>query len=120
MHARMNISTEGHRIVGEHGEEVSLAGNSFFWSQWEGEFWNAECVEWLKTDWKASVVRAAMGVEADSYLANPDKERARVETVVDAATKIPTAHTVSTLQRHCTARLVLSASSVAAAARLHK
>jgi aryl-phospho-beta-D-glucosidase BglC (GH1 family) len=81
------LRTDGHRIVGQQGEAVALAGNSLFWSQWEDEYWNAQCVDWLKDDWKASVVRAAMGVVPDGYLANPDRERARVEAVVDAATK---------------------------------
>jgi len=40
----------GNRIVGEHGLPVSVAGNSFFWSQWQGQFFNADVVKWLKLD----------------------------------------------------------------------
>lgn len=79
------LRTEGNRILGEHGEPVSLAGNSLFWSQWEDEWWNAACIEWLKNDWQASVIRAAMAVEAGGYLKNPAAEQAKVERVVEAA-----------------------------------
>jgi aryl-phospho-beta-D-glucosidase BglC (GH1 family) len=50
-----------------------------------GQYWNAECVRWLRQDWRIEIVRAAMGVEMDGYLANPEREKARVIAVVDAA-----------------------------------
>jgi aryl-phospho-beta-D-glucosidase BglC (GH1 family) len=83
-HGRLRV--DGAKIVGEHGESVSLAGNSLFWSQWKGDFYNADCINWLKNDWHSSIIRVAMGVDGGGYLANPDVERARVETVVDACT----------------------------------
>ncbi|MEO6004600.1 MAG: glycoside hydrolase family 5 protein [Opitutus sp.] len=76
----------GNHVVGRDGHPVSLAGNSFFWSQWEGRWWNAECIEWLKKDWNTTIVRAAMGVEAGGYLQHPEQHEALVETVVNAAT----------------------------------
>ena len=60
------LSVTGNRIFAG-GKPASLAGNSLFWSNtgWGGEqFYNGGVVRWLKTDWKANVVRAAMGVEA--------------------------------------------------------
>ncbi len=80
------LRAEGNRIVDQRGAPVSLAGNSFFWSQWKGEWWNAECIDWLKQDWKTSIVRAAMGVEAGGYLAHPPAQQVYVERVVEAAT----------------------------------
>jgi endoglucanase len=74
----------GNRIVGEHGMPVSLAGCSFFWSQWQGQFYNADVVNWLKLDWKASLVRIPLGVEGNGYLEHPAEERARVCALVDA------------------------------------
>jgi endoglucanase len=75
----------GNRIVGEHGMPVSLAGNSFFWSQWQGQFFNAEIVKWLKFDWKSAIVRVPLGVEGKGYLDHPEAEQARVCELVDAA-----------------------------------
>jgi len=78
------LSVSGNKIVDESGNPVFLQGMSFFWSQWMPQFYNAEVVEWLKSDWKVSLVRAAMAVEHDGYLTNPATEKARVEAVVDA------------------------------------
>lgn len=83
-HGRLQVS--GNRITGKHGRPVSLAGSSFFWSQWMGRFYTAETVAWLKRDWNATMVRAALGItRQDGYLGEPEPNRARVTTVVDAA-----------------------------------
>ncbi|RYZ60182.1 MAG: hypothetical protein EOP08_14850, partial [Proteobacteria bacterium] len=58
---------------------------SLFWSQWASPFYNAQVVHTLATDWGATVVRAAIGVESGGYLENPAAEMARLETIVDAA-----------------------------------
>ncbi len=80
------LRVEGTHIIGQTGEHVSLAGVSLFWSQWQGAFWNADCVDWLARDWNVTLIRASMGVEG-GYLHNPAVEQARVERVVDAAIK---------------------------------
>lgn len=76
-----------HVLVG--GKQASLAGNSMFWSNkdWGGEkYYNASCIGWLKSDWKSSIVRAAMGVdEGGGYLSDPVGNRQKVVNVVDAA-----------------------------------
>ena len=83
-HGRLQVS--GNRIVGKHDKPVSLAGNSFFWSQWMGRFYTAETVAWLKRDWNATLVRAALGVTRnDGFLGSPERNLTRVTTVVDAA-----------------------------------
>ena len=54
------------KIVNQHNEVVCFAGNSFFRSNdyWGGEkYYNASVVSWLKRDWRATIVRAALGVE---------------------------------------------------------
>ena len=83
-----NLRVQGNRIVNQSGLPVSLAGNSLFWSNagWGGEkYYAGNVVGWLKNNWNASVVRAAMGVdEAGGYLENPAREKAKVKTVVDA------------------------------------
>lgn len=79
------LRVQGNRIVGQDGKPVVLRGMSLFWSQWMGEFYNAEAIEWLRNDWGCDVVRVAMGVEQGGYLENPQQEVDKVKTVVDAA-----------------------------------
>jgi len=79
------LSVDGNKIVDVHGEPVQFRGMSFFWSQWESEWWNADVVNFLVDDWKCTLVRAAMGVESGGYLDNPNAEKNRVIAVTDAA-----------------------------------
>jgi endoglucanase len=85
-HGRLQVV--GNRIVGQDGQPVSLAGISFGWSQWQAaRFYNAGTVNWLKQDWHAQVLRAALGLhqEPGSYLQKPAANQKRVTAVVDAA-----------------------------------
>ncbi len=82
-HGRLQV--DGNRIVGSDGRLACFAGNSFFWSQWQGGFYNASVVNWLKKDWKAGIVRAVLGVENGGYLTDPEIEQAKICTLVDAA-----------------------------------
>src|SRR6185437_11222319 len=79
------LSVKGNYIISEHGDTVQLRGMSFFWSQWMGQFYNADVVRWLKDDWKCTVVRAAMGVDNGGYLEQAYEEKAKVMKVVKAA-----------------------------------
>ncbi|WP_438027637.1 glycoside hydrolase family 5 protein [Sorangium sp. So ce233] len=83
------LQAMGNRVVDEYGAELQLKGMSLFWSVWEGEkFYNASAVNTLVDDWDASIVRAAMTVSAEGrfgYLHNPDAEKRKVKTIVDAA-----------------------------------
>lgn len=84
LHGRLQVV--GPRIFGSHGRPVSLAGNSFFWSQWMGRFYTAGTVEWLAEDWGATIVRVPLGVHReDGYLQHPQANLARVVRVADAA-----------------------------------
>ena len=80
------LKVDGSRIVDASGEAVQLRGMSLFWSQWMGQYYNADAVKWLVDDWNCNLVRAAVGVHSDSgYLQDPDAEWAKLEAVVDAA-----------------------------------
>ena len=83
------LHVEGNRIVNKNGDAVSLAGNSFFWSNdnWGGDrYYTPEVVSWLQEDWNTTIVRAAMGVEdSGGYLDNKTANKERVQTIVDAA-----------------------------------
>lgn len=84
-HGQLHI--EGTKIVDKNGETIQLRGMSFFWSQWMGQYYTAETVKWLKDDWQCNVVRAALGVDegGDAYIANPEIEKQKIFTVIDAA-----------------------------------
>ena len=80
------LSVNGSQIVNKHGNVVSFAGNSFFWSNWAGGYYNADCVNWLVEDWGSTIVRAAMGIDPDGgYLQEPEREKYKVKVVVEAA-----------------------------------
>ncbi|MCX7987338.1 MAG: glycoside hydrolase family 5 protein [Bacteroidales bacterium] len=79
------LRVKGNKLVNQHGEVVQLRGMSLCWTQWFPKHYNYETVKWLRDDWKCEVVRAAMAVEWDGYLAHPDLEQQKVETVVHAA-----------------------------------
>ena len=82
------LSVSGNRIVNQYGDTVSFAGNSMFWSNtgWEGApFYNASCVSWLQSDWNATIVRAAMGVEENGGFLSDTTNKTRLKAVVDAA-----------------------------------
>jgi endoglucanase len=82
-HGRLRV--QNNRIVGGDGKPVQLRGMSLFWSQWIGKYYNPDVVNWLRDDWRATIVRAAMAVEHGGYLENPEQERRKVIAVVDAA-----------------------------------
>lgn len=83
------LRVSGNKILDKNNQPVSLAGPSLFWSNagWGGErFYTAGAVGYVKTDWNATIVRAAMGVEdGGGYLQDQAREKQKVRTVVDAA-----------------------------------
>lgn len=77
--------TDG-KLTDSSGEPVMLRGVSFGWHNWWPRFYNASAVKFLKSDWNANLVRAAMGVDpADAYLDNPEFAILKIKAVVDAA-----------------------------------
>jgi endoglucanase len=81
-----SLSVKGIQLTGENGQAVVLNGVSFGWHNWWPRFYNKDCVKWLATDWKCSVVRAALGVEPKgAYLDKPQWSKEKLEAVVQAA-----------------------------------
>ena len=60
---------------------------SLFWSQWYGDFWNEDCVNFLVSDWKIELLRCAMAAAHGGYEVNPSKEKAKLVAAVDASIK---------------------------------
>lgn len=80
------LHVAGGRVVDSHGQPVTLRGMSLFWSQWAPQYYNADTVSWLASDWKVTAVRAAIAAEGtDSALTQMDREVAKAATVIDAA-----------------------------------
>ncbi|MDT0645098.1 glycoside hydrolase family 5 protein [Zunongwangia sp. F260] len=86
LHGQLII--QGKNLVNQNGENVQLRGMSLFWSQWEPEFYNFETVKNLKEGWNVNVIRAAMAIEHDGYLQNPEREKQKVYRVIDAAIEL--------------------------------
>ncbi|AHM59622.1 endoglucanase [Flammeovirgaceae bacterium 311] len=82
------LQVRGNTIVDKNGEPVQLRGMSLFWSQWIGQYWNKQAVQWLRDDWKINVIRAAMAVDHGGYATNPAQEKAKVMAVVEAAIEL--------------------------------
>ena len=81
------ITTSGNKVL-IGGQQGSLSGNSLFWSNtgWGGEkYYSAQTVAWLKSDWKSTLVRAAMGADETGGYLTDSYNKTRVTTVVDAA-----------------------------------
>jgi endoglucanase len=81
------LSVKGTQLVDKNGEAIVLRGLSFGWHNWWGKFYNKDVVKTLSTDWNATVLRAAMGVDADEncYIQNPNDSKAKIEAVIKAA-----------------------------------
>ena len=72
------------KLLDKSGEIVVLRGMSLFWSQWMPQFYNEKAVQWLVDDWHITILRAAMAVEQGGYLQNPEREKAKIFSVIDA------------------------------------
>jgi endoglucanase len=79
-HGRLRVC--GASLVGEHGRPVMLRGMSLFWSQWAGSFYTDAWIERLIADWRIDIVRAALGLEPDGYVAHPRRELDKLDVVV--------------------------------------
>ena len=85
------LKVDGNKIVDKNNKIISLAGNSFFWTNnnWGGnKYYKSSVVSWLKLDWNSTIVRAAMGVEdSGGYLDDKNSNLNRIKTIIDAAIK---------------------------------
>jgi len=81
------LAVVGNKIVNKYGDQVALKGVSYGWHNWWPQYFNASSVNTFATNWDCSVLRAAMGVDADDncYINSPETSEKCVTTVVDAA-----------------------------------
>ncbi|GAP69826.1 cellulase [Bacteroidales bacterium 6E] len=84
MHGQLLVN--GIQLVDQNGEPIILRGVSYGWHNWWPRFYNKESVKWLRDDWKATVVRAAMGVDPErGYIRSKEWSVETIEKVIDAA-----------------------------------
>jgi endoglucanase len=81
------LHVENGLIVNQNGVPPQLRGISLSWSIWEGrKYYNPAVVNWLSSDFKISILRAAMAVQPDNgYLQQPSVQMQLIINVVDAA-----------------------------------
>lgn len=72
------------RVVDAAGQPLQLRGMSLFWSQWTS-FYEDSAVDQLVDDWHVGLVRAALGIEKDGYLEQPEENEAKVIKIVERA-----------------------------------
>lgn len=83
------LSVKGTQLVDKNQNPIVLRGVSFGWHNWWGKFYNKGAVKTLSKDWNATVLRAAMGVDADEncYVKSQIESKATIEAVIKAAIK---------------------------------
>lgn len=80
------LHVSGRYLKDQHNNTISLRGQSFGWSSWWPQYWNAGVVNWLTDDFKTDIVRAAMGVDVTpAYLNDRAHQLALLKKVVDGA-----------------------------------
>ena len=86
-HGQLHV--QGTQLVDQNDDPIVLRGLSFGWHSMWPRFYNEETVDWLKTDFKCTVVRAAMGIEAGkyAYFKEPVFSLEKIEAVVNGAIK---------------------------------
>jgi endoglucanase len=84
-HGQLYVS--GRYMRDKNNANMNLRGHSFGWSSWWPQYWNANVVNWLTSDFKVDIVRAAMGVDATPGYLTGDmtNQKNLVKTVVDAS-----------------------------------
>lgn len=89
-----HLKVVGTQLQDEHGTPVQLKGVSSQWLNYESKTFpeSKSAIQWARDNWKLSVIRAAMGVDASGgYLgttaanANPTAMLTKVQTMVQNA-----------------------------------
>ncbi|MGC4087116.1 MAG: glycoside hydrolase family 5 protein [Polyangiaceae bacterium] len=84
------LSVKGPSLVDSHDVPVQLKGPSSMWLNWESQKFaeDKQGLTFMRDNWKASLIRAAMGVDTtdtDDYLSAPDVAKAAVNQIVQNA-----------------------------------
>jgi endoglucanase len=86
--AHGQLTVTGTQLMDAHHQPIVLRGMSYGWHNFWPRFYNERSVDWLAKDWKATVVRAAIGVEPTAgYLEDTAAAIKSAEAVVEGAIK---------------------------------
>ena len=79
------LQTSGNRIIGSsYSEPVQVKGMSFFWSNWQGQYWNSGTVDRMVDEFKCEILRCSLGVNDQGSIYNGGDVGA-LRSVMDAA-----------------------------------
>ncbi|WP_300726219.1 glycoside hydrolase family 5 protein [uncultured Bacteroides sp.] len=83
------LEVKGQYLVNGQGEKVQLAGPSFGWHNWCYPYFNESAVTRMVQEWKASIVRSSIGLDAGEkcFDKDPQLAYATVDSMVNAAVK---------------------------------
>jgi len=82
------LTLDGQQLVDESGDAVQLKGVSSMWLNWDptGYAENLEGLRWMRDNWGLTIIRAAMGVDAEgAYLEDPETAKRQVKTIIQNA-----------------------------------
>ena len=71
------LKVVGNQLCGSNGQAVQLKGMSSHGLQWYGHYMNRDSIKYMKENWGANVVRAAMYTEERGYISNPSLMKSR-------------------------------------------
>ena len=79
------LQTSGNRIIGSsYKEPVQVKGMSFFWSNWQGQYWNSGTVDRMVDEFKCEILRCSLGVDDQGSIYSSGDVGA-LRSVMDAA-----------------------------------
>lgn len=84
-HGQLRVN--GVNLVDKNGSNYQLRGMSSHGLHWFGQYMNPSSIQWMRDDWKANVVRAAMYTAEGGYISNPSVKDKVIETVNAAIAK---------------------------------
>lgn len=81
------LHVKGQYLYNQKGEKVQLSGVSLGWHNWWGYYFNAGVVDRIASEWKASIIRCPIGIDADKqcYNHNPQYAYSLIDSVIHAA-----------------------------------
>jgi endoglucanase len=90
LHGQLQVV--GNQLQDAHGVAVQLKGPSSMWLNWESQKFaeDKQGLQWMRDNWHASIIRAAMGVSTtdtmdNDYLSAPDAAKEQVNQIVQNA-----------------------------------
>lgn len=88
------LQVVGNRLRNAQGEPVQLKGVSSMWLNWERDGYaeSLESLRYMRDNWHLSIIRVAMGIEADdespTYLKDPAEAERQVRKIVENAIEL--------------------------------